>query len=60
MGDIVNLNKARKSKARSDHEQTAAENRRKFGRTKSARKVEDLEKSKQAKELDGLVIDADK
>jgi len=31
----VNLNKARKAKARTQKQQTAAENRAKFGRTKA-------------------------
>ena len=35
MATIINLNKARKQKARADAEKTAAENRVRFGRTKS-------------------------
>jgi hypothetical protein len=35
MAEIVNLNRARKAKARADKDATAAENRIKFGRTKA-------------------------
>lgn len=35
MGDVVNLNKFRKAKTGGQNEKAAAENRRKFGRTKS-------------------------
>ena len=35
MADILSLSKARKDKARVAKEQTAAENRAKFGRTKA-------------------------
>jgi hypothetical protein len=35
--DLINLNKARKAKARADKEGRAQENRAKFGRTKAAK-----------------------
>jgi hypothetical protein len=35
MGEIVNLNRARKAKAKADREVQAAENRVKFGQTKA-------------------------
>jgi len=35
MADILSLSKARKAKARAEKEQTAAQNRVKFGRTKA-------------------------
>jgi len=35
MADILSFSKARKAKARAQKEQTAAENRVKFGRTKA-------------------------
>jgi hypothetical protein len=35
MADILSLSKARKARARAAQEQTAAENRAKFGRTKA-------------------------
>ena len=43
MTEPINLNKARKAKARADKQQRAAENRTKFGQTKAekaARKAE--------------------
>ena len=39
-GDVVNLRRARKAKARSLVEATAAENRSRFGKTKSLRVFE--------------------
>lgn len=46
MGDVVNLNKFRKQKARTDRARTADANRAKFGRTNAERdqqaKVRDL------------------
>jgi len=38
----VNLNKARKAKARAQKQQTAAENRAKFGRTKAEKLRDNL------------------
>lgn len=40
---LINLRQARKQKSRKDKEQTAAENRRKFGRTKHQKQQEDAE-----------------
>ena len=48
MGDIVNLNKARKARAKAKAEKTAVENRARFGRTK-AQKKQDAEARKKAK-----------
>ena len=53
MGEIVNLNKARKARARAGAEQTAAENRAKFGRTKAARKAEAEAAARVSRTLDG-------
>jgi Domain of unknown function (DUF4169) len=39
-GDVVNLRRARKAKVRSLAEATAAENRSRFGKTKSTRTFE--------------------
>jgi hypothetical protein len=44
-GDVVNLRRARKAKARSLAEATAAENRSRFGKTKSLRVFEAATKS---------------
>lgn len=40
MGEVVNLNRARKAKDRDEREKTAAENRVRFGRTKAERERE--------------------
>jgi hypothetical protein len=41
MGDVVNLNRFRKAKARSTAESKAAENRARFGRPGAERRLED-------------------
>ena len=50
--DIVNLRKARKAKARADKEREAAVNRAAFGRTRSQKELEALDKARAAKALD--------
>lgn len=57
--EIVNLNKARKAKARADKEATAAFNRAKFGRTKAERLHEASEDERRRRELDGARRAAD-
>lgn len=49
----INLNKARKAKARADKDQTAAENRAKFGRTKAQKAAEKSEQERLKKRTDG-------
>ena len=53
MADIVNLNQARKTKAKSDDKVRAAENRAKFGRTKVEKTLEAARADKQRRDLDG-------
>jgi len=53
MGEIVNLRRARKSRARFEKEAQATENRARFGRTKAARDVEAAESRQAARALDG-------
>lgn len=53
MADILSLSKARKAKARAGKEQTAAENRVKFGRTKADKQREAALKVLAQKRLDG-------
>jgi Spy/CpxP family protein refolding chaperone len=48
----INLNKARKQKARADKEQRAVENRAKFGRTKSEKLADKVERERAAKIVD--------
>ena len=59
MGDIVNLNKARKARAKADAEKKAADNRAKFGMTKAEKtKIAD-EKARLARHVDGHKRDDD-
>ncbi|HLZ79330.1 MAG TPA: DUF4169 family protein [Sphingomonas sp.] len=53
MAEIVNLNRARKAKARADAAKTAEANRAKFGRTKAQRVAEAAEQARRAALLDG-------
>ncbi len=52
MADVINLRQARKGKARREREQTAAEKRRLFGRTKDERVRETAERERAAKSVD--------
>ena len=52
MAEILSLSKARKAKARADKDQTAAENRAKFGRTKADKAREAALESIARKRLD--------
>jgi len=56
-GDIVNLNKARKAKARIEKEMQAAENRIKFGRKKSEKEKAAALTQKQHSHLDSHKLD---
>lgn len=51
--DLINLNRARKAKARRDAEAKAEENRAKFGRTKAEKLLEKSEAERAARRLDG-------
>jgi hypothetical protein len=52
MAEIINLNKARKAKARVDKSARADENRARFGRTKAQKQAEAAETAKLARLLD--------
>ncbi len=52
MAEIVNLNRARKAKAKKDRVQTAAENRARFGRTKAERQREEKTSEIEHRKLD--------
>ena len=52
-GDVVNLRRFRKSKARDDKERQAAENRRLFGRGKAEKTLVEAEKRREKSRLDG-------
>jgi hypothetical protein len=53
MGEVVNLRRARKAKARAGKEATAAVNRAAFGRTKTEKARTTLEAERAADLLDG-------
>lgn len=53
MADIVNLNQARKAKAKADDKVRAAENRTRFGRTKAEKSLDTARADKLRRELDG-------
>ncbi len=52
MAELVNLNRARKAKARTDAEAKAAENRTRFGRTKAERQLDKARAEKAARDID--------
>jgi len=58
MTDIINLNKMRKEKARGEKDAQAAQNRRKFGRTKEEKQREQLLAERAKKHMDGHKIDS--
>lgn len=53
MVDVINLNQARKAKAKADNKARAAENRARFGRTKVEKSLEAARAEKLKRELDG-------
>ncbi|MDO9335037.1 MAG: DUF4169 family protein [Caulobacter sp.] len=56
MADVINLNKARKAKARVAGKQSAVENRAKFGRTGADRSLEAARKARADAALDGAKL----
>jgi len=53
MAELINLNKARKSRAKTASKATAAENRVKFGRAKGETAAAKLEAERARRELEG-------
>ena len=53
MAEILNLNQARKARAKADAKAQAAENRAKFGRTKADKALEAARADKLKRDLDG-------
>lgn len=53
MGEVVNLRRARKARARNTAETTAATNRAAFGRSKAEREAGAIETARHARTLDG-------
>ncbi|MFC0632760.1 DUF4169 family protein [Brevundimonas balnearis] len=59
MGEIVNLNRARKTRARAADKSRAAANRAAFGRTRAEREAQVLKDELAARRLDGARRDDD-
>ena len=57
MAEIINLNKARKAKARVEKSAAADANRAQFGRTKAEKLAEAAERARIARALDGVKRD---
>ncbi|MEY4545696.1 MAG: hypothetical protein RL685_1891 [Pseudomonadota bacterium] len=57
MGNVVNLNKFRKLKAKTDRSKRAEVNRRLHGRTKAERTREELQKRQLTNKLDGARLE---
>lgn len=53
MADILNLNKARKARAKAQASAKAVENRAKFGRTKAQQAADEAERARISENLDG-------
>ena len=53
MGDVINLNRFRKSRDKAARAQDADANRRKFGRTKAEKVIEESEDARRKALLDG-------
>ncbi|HEX7851858.1 MAG TPA: DUF4169 family protein [Sphingomonas sp.] len=53
MAEIVNLNRARKAKARQEAQTTAATNRAAHGRTKAEKQAAKAEAERRRRDLDG-------
>lgn len=60
MADIVNLRRARKDKARREREAAADANRRRFGRTRAEKAVDEDAASRASRSLDGKCLDTEK
>lgn len=59
MGDVVNFNKARKARARTDAKATAESNRARFGRSKAEKARDRIDKTRADRLLDGAKLDED-
>ncbi|MBC7951718.1 MAG: DUF4169 family protein [Rhodospirillaceae bacterium] len=57
MGDVVNLNRWRKSKAKEEKARQAETNRVAFGRTKAEKQVTRQQTDQETKELDGKKLE---
>ena len=60
MGEIVNLRRARKAKARADAQDTASANRAVFGTPKRVRELTKARSEKDRRDLEGRRLESDK
>jgi hypothetical protein len=58
MGDVINLNRYRKARARAEKERLAEANRVRHGRTRSEKDGVQREHDRQTAELDGKRLDS--
>ncbi|MCY1054321.1 DUF4169 family protein [Nannocystis sp. SCPEA4] len=58
MGDVINLNRYRKAKARAEKEQKAEANRARHARTRAEKQTVQRELDRQSAELDGKRLDS--
>lgn len=57
MGEVVNLNRFRKARARAEDAKQAAENRTRHGRSKDDKRRGRSEQERSSKELDGKKLE---
>ncbi|MBB5711219.1 DUF4169 family protein [Sphingomonas xinjiangensis] len=57
MAEIINLNRARKARAKTTAKINAAANRAKFGQSKTEKQAEAAERARAERELDGAKRD---
>lgn len=57
MGEVINLNKARKARDKAEAKRAADANRLTFGRTKAERQTTQKERDRDAAKLDGHKLD---
>lgn len=57
MAEIVNLNKARKARAKAEAEETARNNRVRFGRTRQEKEAARRDGERLSQDLDGKKLD---
>jgi hypothetical protein len=57
VGSIVNLNRFRKARKRTEAQQRAAENRALFGRSKKERRDSDASRRRAERDIDGKRLD---
>jgi len=57
MADVINLRRARKDKARREHEREAAANRQRFGRTKAQKAADKDAAARERQDHDDKKLD---